>query len=41
MKVRIQVVMCAVCGRRCRRRRGGWFCVSCECFTETDVEVED
>jgi hypothetical protein len=45
-------VDCAECGRDCHwvdadpeaaapDKFGGWYCVPCDCFTETDVEVED
>ena len=44
----MQVLHCAVCLGDCRwiddseaTCDGGWWCDECECFSESDVELED
>lgn len=32
---------CAVCGRPCCERKAGWYCKTCDAYSETDVEIED
>jgi hypothetical protein len=45
-------ISCAVCGGPCKLvyadpdndapgKFGGWYCDSCDCFVETDIELED
>lgn len=36
-----QKIKCAICGRDCIKNKYGWYCMACDEYTETDVEVED